>query len=215
MAEEAQGDNNVIFPEYEDCEKCEALYKLRTQMVWGTGNEKADIVFVAEGPGKDEDINGRPFVGQAGQFLDQFFDQAGIVRNEIYLTNTVLCRATRPHVEDGTLANRPPTSEEVGNCIDRLRREIVAVDPILVVALGATAATALYGKKLSITKARGTPVDISIRTDNDLIISYPMLPVFHPALMLRTRSQEQIGQTVEDLRLAKRVVDRYKERTGP
>lgn len=210
MAYSTEDDvSQMIHKEYENCERCPDLCKLRTQVVWGYGNERCDIMLVGEAPGREEDLQGKPFIGAAGQFLDQFLEQAGLVRSEVYITNAVMCRPTRPS-SDGGFANRPPTSVEVANCRERLHREIIAVDPIVIVALGDVAATALRGKKTGIKKARGNIVDITIKTSNNLVLSYAMLPVFHPAYLLRTRSEEDMYHTVSDLRRAKELVDRFK-----
>ena len=199
----------MIHSDYENCERCPNLCKLRSQIVWGTGNEDCDIMLVGEGPGREEDERGKPFVGASGQFLDQFLEEAGLVRSEVYITNTVLCRPTNP-AGDGTLSNRPPTKDEISNCQKRLQDEIVSIDPIVIVALGDVAATALRGKKLGIKKTRGKLVDIRIKTDNGIILTYAMIPVFHPSYLLRTRSEQDMFQTVNDLKRTKNLVERYK-----
>jgi DNA polymerase len=197
------------FPDYVDCRLCPDLHKLRTQIVWGHGYEQADIMFIAEGPGEREDIEGVPFRGQAGALLDDFMQEAGIDREETYISNTVLCRPTRPGSQN-KLVNRPPTAVEISNCLPRLLKEIAAIDPIIIVALGDVAASALYGKKLGLKKSRGTVFDIQIRTDNDIVLTYAMIPTFHPAYLLRTRSQDEMYLSLKDMELAKDVVNRYK-----
>lgn len=199
----------MIHKDYDNCERCPNLCKMRSQIVWGYGNERCDIMLVGEGPGREEDERGKPFVGASGQFLDQFLEEAGLVRSEVYITNTVLCRPTNPG-SDGNLINRPPTKIEIGNCLKRLRDEIVAIDPVVIVALGDVAATALRGKKTGIKKTRGKLVDIRIRTDNGIILTYAMIPIFHPSYMLRTRSESDMGHTVKDLQRTKNLVTRYK-----
>lgn len=198
------------FDDYENCEQCQDLRKLRTNIVWGFGNEHCSIMFVGEGPGREEDIQGKPFVGESGIFLEQLLEEVKLARSEIYITNTVLCRPTRPGSENN-LVNRDPTALEVSNCLPRLHREIVAIDPIMIVSLGAVPASALRGKKVGIKKARGSIIDIKIRTGNDVILTYALMPVFHPSYLLRTHSEEDIVQTVRDIRTAKAVVDRYKK----
>ena len=198
------------FDDYKDCTKCPDLYKLRTQIVWGYGNEQCDVMFIAEGPGEHEDAEGVPFRRESGILLDQLLEEAGIDREEVYITNSVLCRPTRPSAAGHGLVNRPPTKLEVENCLPRLRREILAINPKIVVSLGDVAASALVGKKLGIKKSRGKMLDVYIRTDNGVVVPYAVMPVFHPAYLLRTRSQEEIRRTVWDLRLVINVLSRYK-----
>ena len=197
------------FPDYADCRLCPDLYKLRNQIVWGHGYEQADIMIVAEGPGEQEDTEGVPFMGESGTLLDDFLKEAGIDREEIYISNTVLCRPTRPGNQN-KLVNRPPTAVEIANCVPRLRREVAAIDPIIILALGDVAASALHGKKLGLKKSRGTVFDIQIRTENDIILTYAMIPTFHPSYLLRTRSQDEMYLSLKDMELAKDVVTRYK-----
>jgi uracil-DNA glycosylase family 4 len=202
----------VIIEEYENCERCPDLCKMRTQIVWGSGNEECDLLFVAEAPGREEDLHGKPFVGASGDLLHQFLEEAGLTRSEVYITNTCMCRPTRPG-QQGDLINRPPTSVEISHCQPRLFQEIVKIDPVLIVALGDIAVWALRGKR-GIKKTRGNVVDIKIRTENDVVVTYAMLPVFHPSYHLRTQSEEEIYQTVLDLKMAKDVADRYKASVG-
>ena len=203
----------MIFDDYENCQECTDLYKLRSQIVWGHGNEDADLMFVAEGPGEREDIEGEPFKGESGVFLDQFLEQAGIDRENVYITNTVLCRPSRQSPTGHGLTNRPPTKDEIARCLPRLQREVVAIDPKVLVAIGDVAATALAGKRFNnvgIKKSRGKMTDIYIRTANGIVLTYAMIPIFHPSYLLRTRSQEEMANTVIDLQLAMAVVNRYK-----
>lgn len=199
----------MIYEPYENCTLCPDLCKMRTQMVWGFGNEECDIMLVGEGPGREEDLYGKPFIGASGQLLDQLLENSDLARSELYTTNTVLCRPTRPGSQDD-LVNRPPTALEVKNCLPRLLKEVIALDPVIIVALGDVAATALRGKKMGIKKTRGSVVDIDIHTDNGLTLTYAMMPIFHPSYLLRTRSEEDIYHTVKDLRRVKGLVDRYK-----
>jgi len=114
-------------------------------------------MFIAEGPGEHEDAEGVPFRGESGILLDQLLEEAGIDREEVYITNSVLCRPTRPSAAGHGLVNRPPTKLEVENCLPRLRREILAINPKIVVSLGDVAASALVGKKLGIKTGESTP----------------------------------------------------------
>lgn len=198
------------FDDYENCKKCPDLYKLRTQIVWGFGDEKCDLMFIAEGPGKEEDFQGIPFQGEAGHLLDELLTRAEIDREDLYITNSVLCRPTQPGATLNSYINRKPSALEVANCLPRLKQEVLAIDPILIVALGEVAATALRGKKVGIKKSRGTLMDVTLRTNNDVELTYGMLPVLHPSYLLRTKSQDEIAATVFDLQLAKDIVLRYK-----
>lgn len=203
----------MIFTDYENCQECPDLYKLRSQIVWGYGNENCDLMFVAEAPGEREDIEGEPFKGESGEFLDKFLEQAGIDRDDVYITNTILCRPCRQSPTGHGLVNRTPVKTEIESCLPRLQREVVAIDPLVVVAVGDVAATALAGKRFSnigIKRSRGKMTDIYIRTANEIVVTYAMLPIFHPAYLLRTRSQEEMANTVIDLQLAMEVVNRYK-----
>ena len=128
-----------------DCKKCK-LCNNRHNIVLGTGNRQAKIMFIGEGPGADEDIQGEPFVGKAGKLMDQAFKGIGINREEVYIANIVKCRPPQ---------NRNPEQDEIDSCIDYLRTQVMLVKPEIIVLLGSVALKAILGKEYSITSSRG------------------------------------------------------------
>ncbi len=223
--------------EYEFCSKCPSLEASRSQVVFGSGSSTAPIVIVGEGPGAQEDEEGAVFIGDSGQLLmsmltfeddrvrvwpaDEELDRITRVQEDetyfekvrdyldeyIFWTNAVLCRPEE---------NRTPTAVEVKNCLDRLHRSIYAVDPILVIAAGKTAASALLGKAVAVTDKSGTLFDIGIpspATGN--MVRYPMLVVLHPSFLLREgdqklvkRKQGKTYETIKHLAFGIRLVER-------
>jgi DNA polymerase len=154
-----------------------------TQTVFGVGDEKADWLFVGEGPGADEDALGEPFVGQAGKLLDNMLAAIKLKRgNNVYITNVVKCRPP---------SNRAPAADEIAQCLPYLQRQIGLIQPKLIVALGKTAATALLGNDATITSLRGTLHDCN---------GIPLIVTYHPAYLLRSPSEK--AKAWQDLRLA-------------
>jgi len=147
------------------CTACE-LSVSRTRVVFGAGNPEADIVFVGEAPGFNEDRQGLPFVGAAGNLLDKMLEGIGLRREEVYITNVVKCRPPE---------NRNPTSREVECCAPFLDGQLQIIKPRVVCALGNFACQRLTGKKTGISKLRGKPTQVG---------SYFVLPMFHPAAAL-------------------------------
>ncbi len=149
------------------CEKC-SLCKTRTQVVFGVGNENADILFVGEGPGETEDLQGEPFVGRAGQLLDKYLQVIGLDRKKnIYIANIVKCRPPQ---------NRDPQAEEQELCIDWLRAQTRLIRPKIIVCLGRIAAQKLIAGDFRVTKQHGE----FIQKGNILFMG-----TFHPAALLR------------------------------
>jgi len=147
-----------------------ALCSLRSgcrQVVFGTGNPRARLMLVGEGPGADEDRLGIPFVGRAGNLLDRILEAAGIKREEVYITNVVKCRPP---------ANRLPFQPEVDSCLPHLKKQIELINPKLIVCLGALATRTLIDKNASITRSRGQWYEKDGRR---------MIATFHPAALLR------------------------------
>ncbi len=165
-----------------DCTAC----KLRagcTQTVFGVGDEKANWLFVGEGPGADEDALGEPFVGQAGKLLDNMLAAIKLKRgNNVYISNIVKCRPP---------ANRAPEPDEIAMCLPYLQRQIELIQPRLIVALGKTAATALLGREATLGSLRGTLHDYR---------SIPLLITYHPAYLLRSPMEK--AKAWQDLCLA-------------
>lgn len=156
------------------CRSCELCEK-RTQTVFSRGTPQSRLCFVGEGPGADEDAQGEPFVGKAGQLLDRMIQAMGFSRDEIYVCNVVKCRPPD---------NRKPTAEEMTACSSFLHRQLELVDPRVIVALGATALEGLLGKNAGkITAVRG-----NWRLYRGKV---PVMPTFHPAYLLRTESAKK------------------------
>jgi uracil-DNA glycosylase len=152
--------------EIKTCTKC-ALYAGRTQTVFARGNPAAELCFVGEGPGADEDAEGFPFVGKAGQLLDRMIVAMGYQRDDVYICNIVKCRPPN---------NRKPEPDEMGKCMPYLREQLELVAPKVIVALGATAVEGLLGAGGGITRLRG---------QWKLYRAIPVMPTFHPAYLLR------------------------------
>lgn len=158
--------------EAKSCRACE-LAARRNSVVFGEGNPDADIMFVGEGPGAEEDAQGRPFVGAAGQLLDRILAASGLKREEVYISNVVKCRPP---------GNRIPTPEEAKSCSKFLAEQIRLIQPSIIVALGATAAKALVDPEARITKIRGNWF---------LKDGVWIMPTFHPAALLRDPSKKR------------------------
>ncbi len=172
------------------CENC-PLGKTRNNLVFGRGSEESDLVFIGEGPGEQEDLQGAPFVGKAGQLLDKIIDAAGFKDDDYYICNIVKCRPP---------GNRVPAPEEVQACMPFLRHQIASIQPKILVLLGASAAKAIIDPKLAITKARGKWVKMG---------NFLVMPTFHPAALLRD-PQKKIP-VWQDFQEIKRVFDEMKD----
>lgn len=155
-----------LFCECSECSAC-ALAELRTNCVFGSGNENADILFVGEAPGENEDKTGTPFVGRAGRLLDRYLSEAGIDRSSVYITNVLKCRPPK---------NRDPLPSEEDACISFLLRQIDLIKPRLIVCLGRISAKRLISKKFKISEEHGLWYDFC---------GIPTTVVYHPALILR------------------------------
>jgi uracil-DNA glycosylase len=148
------------------CTKCR-LAGGRTQVVYGTGNADADLMFIGEGPGYYEDKQGEPFVGAAGQLLNRMLEEIGVRRADVRITNVILCRPP---------GNRDPLPDEVETCAPWLREQIELVDPRVIVTLGNFATRFMLDKPISISRVRGQRFPLEGRT---------IIPTFHPAAILR------------------------------
>ncbi|MBI2605163.1 MAG: uracil-DNA glycosylase [Deltaproteobacteria bacterium] len=173
-----------------DCKRCK-LCGTRKTIVFGEGNPRARLMFIGEGPGEQEDLQGRPFVGRAGQLLDKIIEAMGLKREDAYIANVVKCRPP---------ANRRPEPEEVAACEPVLFRQIDAIAPEVIVALGATALECLLKSDAKITKARGTFIDYRGRK---------LLPTYHPAYLLRNPPAKK--DVWEDMRKVMAVLGLGKE----
>lgn len=148
------------------CGKCK-LSKTRTNVVFGEGNKEADLMFIGEGPGADEDYTGIPFVGRAGKLMNMAFQGIGIDREKVYIANIVKCRPP---------GNRNPQDDEINACLDYLRNQVIFIKPKVIVLLGNVALKTILSKDLGITNSRG-------KWFNKNGILY--MPTFHPAALLR------------------------------
>ena len=149
-------------------------------MVCGVGNPASALMIVGEGPGENEDREGEPFVGRAGELLTKMLAAIGLRREDVFITNTIKCRATTN--EGGRLSNRAPSPEEMSNCREYLDRELAIVKPRVILALGAPAAKSFLGRDFSITRQRG--IWYAGPNGTDLIVT------FHPAYILRQTGGE-------------------------
>lgn len=169
------------------CRKCAALAAARKNVVFGVGNIDAELMFVGEAPGADEDQAGEPFVGRAGQLLTKMIQAMGLSRETVYIANILKCRPDTPGQSTG---NRKPTLEEMHTCIPYLHEQIDLIRPKVLVALGATAVEGLLGAVGSMNKLRG-----SWRTYRGI----PLMPTFHPAYLLRNQSNAEKRKVWEDM----------------
>ncbi|PLX77875.1 MAG: DNA polymerase [Desulfuromonas sp.] len=170
-----------------DCHRCN-LSKERQNIVFGVGNPDAEIVFVGEGPGREEDLRGEPFVGEAGRLLDRIIQAMGFQRSDVYICNVVKCRPPR---------NRDPEAEEIAACEPFLQRQLAAIRPRVIVALGKFAAQTLLQSQTPISRLRGRWAEYH---------GIPLMPTFHPAYLLRTPSGKR--DVWEDM---KQVMKRVEE----
>jgi len=168
------------------CTKCDLALN-RTNTVFGTGDPFSPLMLVGEGPGENEDATGLPFVGRAGKLLDDILGAVDLTRNDVYLTNTVKCRAAVE--EGGRRKNRPPRAGEIRACNPYLQGQMEAVKPEIILCLGAPAAKTLIDKDFRITRDRGKWYEVN---------GVKAMATFHPAYVLRQRG--------DDLQTAKRAV---------
>jgi uracil-DNA glycosylase family 4 len=166
-----------------DCQLCK-LCSTRTNIVFGVGNPNADLMFVGEAPGADEDEQGEPFVGRAGQLLTKIIEAMGFQRSDVYIANVLKCRPPN---------NRPPEPDEVATCEPYLFKQIDAIKPKVIVALGTHAAHALLKIDTPISKIRGKVLDF--RGDVKLV------PTFHPAYLLRSPDRKR--DVWEDMKIVR------------
>lgn len=182
-----------------DCRAC-PLWKTGTQTVFGEGSREAKVVFVGEQPGNDEDLAGKPFVGPAGKLLDKALVEAGIERNEVYVTNAVKHFKWEP--KGKRRLHKKPNSREIAACRPWLEAELDVLKPRVLVCLGATAAQALLGKEFRVSQRRGEFVESELAEQ--------VVATVHPSSILRapddeTRHQE-MKRFVEDLKKVAKVI---------
>lgn len=169
------------------CRKCR-LCQTRKNVVFGVGNREADIMFIGEGPGADEDAQGEPFVGKAGKLMNMAFDMLGVKREEVYIANIVKCRPPN---------NRNPQDDEAENCLDYLRNQVILVKPKIIVLLGSVALKNVLGKEYGITASRGKWLERK---------GILYMPTWHPAALLRDENKK-----IDFIKDLKQVIKRYNE----
>ena len=171
-----------------DCSRCK-LHRTRRTIVFGEGNEKASLMVIGEGPGYDEDIQGRPFVGKAGQLLTKILQSINLAREEVYITNIVKCRPPQ---------NRNPEPDEIQSCSPFLMKQINVIQPKIICALGTFSAQTLLKTETKITALRGKIYDLAGIT---------VIPTYHPAFLLR--NPERKREVWEDM---KKIAERMRAR---
>lgn len=170
------------------CLKCPNLVAARHNAVFGVGDIHAELMFVGEAPGADEDIQGEPFVGAAGQLLTKMIAAMGLSRSTVYIANILKCRPDTPGQTSG---NRKPTPVEMKTCLPYLREQIDLIGPRVVVALGATALEGLMGQgAVSISRLRGRFQTLG---------NIPLMPTYHPSYLLRNQSVQEKRKVWEDM----------------
>jgi uracil-DNA glycosylase len=186
------------------CAKCSHLVRSRTQVVFGVGNPNAELMFVGEAPGAEEDAQGEPFVGRAGQLLTKIVEAMGFRRRDVYIANILKCR---PDMPIGSSGNRKPTPEEMRTCLPWLEKQIELIKPHVMVALGATAVEGLFGATTPVSKVRGRWLSFH---------GIPVMVTYHPAYLLRNASISEKRKVWEDMlqvleRLGKPITERQRK----
>ena len=169
------------------CTKCPNLVAFRHSVVFGVGNPNAELMFVGEAPGADEDRQGEPFVGRAGELLTKIIQTMGYQRSEVYIANVLKCR---PDIPEGAPGNRQPTATEMETCLPYLREQIQLIQPKAMVALGATAMRGLFGKEEPMNQMRGRW---------HLFGAIPVMATFHPSYLLRNQALSVKRKVWEDM----------------
>lgn len=180
----------AIHEDLGDCSRCR-LHLSRTRIVYGEGSPQAKLVFVGEGPGFDEDQQGRPFVGRAGKLLDKMIKALGLTREQVYIANVVKCRPP---------GNRTPLPDETQSCSQFLFRQLEAIGPAVICALGSSAAHTLLATTMAISGLRGK---------HHLWRGIPLVCTFHPAYLLRTPSQK--ASAWQDLLMVHGILQGHQE----
>jgi uracil-DNA glycosylase len=192
LAEAREGEGGspalqVIRTDLGDCTRCKLHALGRRQIVFGVGNPNAALMFIGEAPGRDEDVQGIPFVGRAGQLLTKMIEAIGLRREDVYIANVIKCRPPE---------NRNPEPDEVATCEPFLFRQVGAINPTVIVALGTFAAQALLKTQESISRLRGRVYKYG---------GAQLIPTFHPAYLLRSPDRKR--DAWEDLKKAKALLD--------
>lgn len=178
------------------CTKCPHLARTRTQTVFGVGNPDAELMFIGEAPGADEDRRGEPFVGRAGQLLTKIIETMGFKRSDVYIANVLKCR---PDMPPGSSGNRPPTPKEMQTCLPYLAEQIDIIQPKVLIALGATAVEGLLGTRGVMREMRG-----KWHSHHDT----PLMITYHPSYLLRTQAPSEKRKVWEDMLQVLERIDR-------
>jgi len=170
---------NTLYKPYKECKGCHFNMSAATQIVFGEGNPESKILFIGEAPGREEDIQGRPFVGRSGKLLNRILEAAGTPREKVFITNIVKCRPPN---------NRRPLPAEIETSRPLLMGQIKIIRPKVICTLGSAALEGLLDKQVQITKVRGKPI-----TWHNITI----LPTYHPAYILR--NPKELETLVQDI----------------
>ena len=177
-----------------DCQQCK-LHRTRRTLVFGEGNEKSKLMFIGEGPGYDEDVQGRPFVGRAGQLLTKIIQSIHLQREEVYIANIIKCRPPQ---------NRNPEPDEIQNCYPFLLKQIHSIQPQIICALGTFAAQTLLKTDAKITTLRGRFYEFE---------GIKVFPTYHPAYLLRNPARKR--EVWEDMKQISRWMVSHDEASQP
>ena len=191
--EQTQSALETIREKIGDCQRCK-LHNHRTHIVFGTGNPRADLVFIGEAPGQDEDLKGEPFVGKAGQLLTRMIRAMALSRDQVYIANIVKCRPP---------GNRNPEPEEIASCEPFLAEQLLAIRPAVICALGSFAAQTLLQTRVKISQLRGK---------FHLYRGIKVMPTFHPAYLLRNPQDK--NRVWEDLQMVMAELKRLRQGEG-
>ncbi len=176
---------NTLYAPFKGCSGCHFNMPKATQIVLGEGNPNSSLLFIGEAPGREEDLQGKPFVGRSGKLLNRIFDAIGITRNDVFITNIVKCRPPN---------NRRPLSQEIEASKPLLYSQIKIIRPFVICTLGSAALEGLLGKSVKITQKRGKPI-----AWNDITI----VPAYHPAYILR--NPQELQTLIHDIDQAVRL----------
>jgi DNA polymerase len=171
------------------CTRCPHLVTSRTQVVYGVGNPFAELLFVGEAPGEEEDLRGEPFIGKAGQLLTKIISAMEYTREDIFIANVLKCRPNMPEGESG---NRKPKPAEMATCLPWLTQQIELIKPKVIVALGLTAVEGLLGEPHTMRDVRGKWLEYH---------GVPLMPTYHPAYLLRNQTLAEKRKVWDDMLL--------------
>ena len=193
-------DLQQLKQEYQNCPRCPVLCQSRTKVVFGSGNQNAEVLFIGEAPGKEEDRQGIPFCGMSGKVLEELLASISLTRDEVFITNTILCRPEN---------NRNPAKDEVENCRQRLDTLIEILKPKVIVTIGNFATERILGKA-GVTKLHGK-VHALVFQQREIKV----IPVIHPAnLLYNGRNPELLQQMKDDFKVIQNVIEEKKAQKG-